>query len=100
MERLSTWTNFTRWMEGGRDVYMYTYPYHIVLIIVHTWTCRHPVTVWTYTACNGHIPPPSLVNSAWNRCGGGVYFVCVMKYHSEFCFAKRYDFGCNLCFAP
>ena len=27
---------------------------------------------------------------------GGFYFVCVMTYHSEFVFAKRYGFGCNL----
>ena len=33
-------------------------------------------------------------------CYGGSSFVCVMKYHSDVVFAKRYDFGCNLCFAP
>ena len=29
---------------------------------------------------------------------GGVYFVCVMKLHSELVFTKCYEFGRNLCF--
>ena len=31
---------------------------------------------------------------------GGFYFVRVVQLCSEFLFAKRYVFGCNLCFAP
>ena len=30
----------------------------------------------------------------------GFYFVCVMKVCSELCLTKRYDFVCNLFFAP
>ena len=30
----------------------------------------------------------------------GFYFVCVMKVCNELCLTKRYDFVCNLFFAP
>ena len=31
---------------------------------------------------------------------GRFYFVSVITFHREFSFAKRYNFGCNFCFAP
>ena len=37
--------------------------------------------------------------SSKRRCGG-FYFARALKLCSDVFFAKRYDFGCNFCFAP
>ena len=42
--------------------------------------------------CSPIKPPPTLYTYTYV---GGFYFVRVMKFYSELCLAKRYDFGCN-----